>query len=96
MQDISKIVDSLEVKILNLVKKYEFLRVENDLLRNQLHQVQQELSFKVQQIKENEQQLHSLRVAKTIQGSNEHSKETTQKIHALVKEIDWCVAQLSD
>jgi len=96
MQGISEIVDNLKVKILNLVEKFEFLRAENDLLRSQLRIEQQELSFKVQQIKENEQQLHSLRVAKTIQGSSEHSKETTQKINALVKEIDWCIAQLSD
>ena len=95
MQDISKIVDNLEVKILNLVERHDFLRAENDLLRNQLLQVQHELNVKTQQIRDNEQQLQSLRVAKTIQGSD-HSKETTQKINALVKEIDWCIAQLSD
>jgi cell fate (sporulation/competence/biofilm development) regulator YmcA (YheA/YmcA/DUF963 family) len=95
MQDISKIVDNLEVKIQNLVERYDFLRAENDLMRGQLSQIQQELNAKTRLIKENEDQLLSLKVAKTIQGS-ENSKETTQKINTLVKEIDWCIAQLSD
>ena len=95
MQDISKIVDNLEIKISNLLEKYDFLRAENDLLRTQLTELQHESFVKAQQIKENDQQLQSLKVAKTIQGSD-YSKETTQKINTLVKEIDWCIAQLSD
>lgn len=96
MQDISKIVDSLEVKLLQLIERQEFLRAENELLRNQLNQIQHELHTKKQFIEEQDQQIHSLKVAKTIQGSEDYSKETTQKINALVKEIDWCIAQLSD
>lgn len=96
MQDISKIVDSLEDKILKLLEMQDFLRAENVLLKEQLSQTKQDVDVKNQLIKENEQQLQSLRVAKTIQGSDDYSKETTQKINTLVKEIDWCIAQLSD
>ena len=95
MHDITKIVDSLEDKILKFIERNDFLSSENDLLRSQLSQLQHEYKVKTQQISENEQELHSLRVAKTIQGSD-YSKETTQKIQTLVKEIDWCIAQLSD
>ncbi len=96
MQDISKITDSLEDKIKNLLERYDFLRVENDFLRNQMLQLQTELNAQNQLIKENETQILSLRVAKTIQGSDDYSKETTQKINTLVKEIDWCINQLSE
>jgi uncharacterized coiled-coil DUF342 family protein len=96
MQDISKIVDTLEVKIKKLLEKYDFLGVENDFLRSQILQLQSELNEKNQQIKDNITQIQTLRVAKTIQGSDDYSKETTQKINTLVKEIDWCINQLSE
>jgi hypothetical protein len=95
MQNITEVVDLLEDKLRLLLERYDFLKEENGLLQNNLATLQQELNEKDLLFKENESTLHSLRVAKTIQGSN-NSKETSQKINTLIKEIDLCIAQLSD
>ena len=36
-----------------------------------------------------------LKVAKTIEGSNENTRETKLKINALIREIDKCIIQLN-
>lgn len=96
MQDIAKVIENLEISISKLLERQDFLRAENDYLKNQMTQLQQELNVKNQQLGDLGQQLQSLKVAKTIQGSDDYSKETTQRINTLVKEIDWCIAQLGD
>ena len=95
MQNISKVVELLEDKLLLLLERYEFLKEENALLRNDLTQIQQQLNQKEQLLEKNESQLDSLKVARTIQGSDD-SKKTTKKINTLIKEIDLCIAQLSN
>jgi cell division septum initiation protein DivIVA len=96
MQNITEVVDLLEDKLLVLLEKYDFLKEENELLRNDLTKLQQELVEKERIVESSESTLQSMRVAQTIQGSNNNTRETTQKINTLIKEIDICIAQLSD
>ena len=95
MHKITEVVDLLEDKLHLLLEKYEFLKEENELLHNTLASLQQQLENKEQLFIESENDLQSLRVAKTIQGSN-NTSETTKKINTLIKEIDMCITQLSD
>ena len=38
----------------------------------------------------------TLKIAKTIEGSKEDTRETKLKINALIREIDACIVQLSE
>jgi hypothetical protein len=38
----------------------------------------------------------ALKIANTILGSDENKRETKLKINALIRDIDHCIAQLSD
>ena len=96
MQNIAKVVDLLEDKFKLLLERFDFLEEENSVLRNNLATLQQQITVKTQLLADNSTELHALRVAKTIQGSSNNTKETTQKINALIKEVDLCIAQLSD
>lgn len=96
MQDVTKVIENLEINVSLLIERQDFLRDENDFLRTQILQLEQDLNVKAQLLRDLEQQLQSLKVAKAIQGSDDYSKETTQRINTLVKEIDWCIAQLGD
>lgn len=96
MQNITELIDLLEDKLQVLLEKYSFLQEENEVLRAHISQLQQELVKKEELLKSNEASMQAMKVAKTIQGSNNNTRETSQKINALIKEIDWCVAQLSD
>jgi len=95
MQNIVEFVDLLEKKFHLFIEKYDFLVEENTVLRDNLAKLQHEMHEKEQLLEENLSELRSLRIAKTIQGSN-NTKETTQKINTLIKEVDLCIAQLSD
>jgi hypothetical protein len=40
--------------------------------------------------------LESLRITNSLLGSEEYKKETKLKINSLIREIDYCIAQLSE
>jgi len=86
----------LEDKLTILFSNYEFLLKENEVLLQNINNLQQEVLEKSQLIKQLEKDFSILRIAKTIEGSDNSSKETKLKINALVKEIDKCIAQLNE
>ncbi|MEY2701557.1 MAG: hypothetical protein RLY43_190, partial [Bacteroidota bacterium] len=43
-----------------------------------------------------EQELESLKITNSLLGSEEYKRETKLKINALIREIDYCIAQLSE
>ena len=49
-----------------------------------------------QQIEELKKQNESLKIAKSLLGSDENKRDTKLKINSLIREIDYCIAQLSD
>lgn len=96
MQSLTEVIDLLEDKFKLLLERYEFLEEENEVLRNSLAETILNLDKNNQVLEDNTSELQALRVAKTIQGSSDNTKETTKKINALIKEVDLCIAQLSD
>ncbi len=96
MSDLSKVVDSLEDRISNLLQKYNDLKQANlrlegeiDLLKSQSNQFNSEID-------ELRASNSSLKLANSMLGSNQHKKETKLKINALVREIDKCIMSLSE
>ena len=96
MDTIWKAIHSLENKLSTLFSAYEFLKEENDLLLKRQHQLQQQLHELQQEKTTLEEKYALLKIAKTIDGSNESTRETKLKINALIREIDKCVVQLND
>lgn len=95
MSNIFDSIHSLEDTLKTLLSNYEFLKEENEaLLRNntKLHILLEE---KTQQLKNHQEEYDLLKVAKTIEGSKENTKNTKLKINALVREIDKCIIQLN-
>ena len=54
------------------------------------------LSRQSEEITALKQQNESLRMANSLLGSDENKRETKLKINSLIREIDYCIAQLSD
>ena len=52
-----------------------------------------ELKSKLSALKEENQ---SLKVANNLLGSNEGSTQTKSKINSLIKEVDYCIAQITE
>lgn len=95
MNNFLETVDTLEDKLKILLERYQFLQEENDILIENLNNIQNKaLSLEEELISEREK-YRLLKVAKTISGSRSDSKETKQKINALIREIDKCIVKLN-
>ncbi len=96
MSDLIQIVDSLENKISKLLHKHELLKQQNTELREQIKQVNAHSALQADQLKQWEEKFSALKNANAMLGSDEYKRETKLKINALIKEIDVCIAQLSE
>ena len=96
MNVILKEADLLEIKLKVLLEKYEFLLEENEFLNQLLHQLQTELKSKSQIMEQMGKEMSYLKIARTMEGSNEDTKGVKLKINTLIREIDQCIIQLSD
>lgn len=88
-------VDLLESKLKNLVERYVFLKEENDILLANIDKLQNLVSQYQEELKSGKEKYRLLKIAKTIEGSTKDSKETKNKINALVREIDKCIVKLN-
>jgi benzoyl-CoA reductase/2-hydroxyglutaryl-CoA dehydratase subunit BcrC/BadD/HgdB len=86
----------LEAKIIELLNKLKenhldlkTLREQNTLLENE----KKELKSSLQLLKEEKQ---SLTIANNLLGSNEGNTQTKSKINSLIKEVDYCIAQITE
>jgi hypothetical protein len=96
MSNITQVVNLVENKLKILLENYNFLKEENDLLINKLTVLENKITKEKQLFNELENKYQALKIAKTIEGSKENSRETKLKINALIREIDNCIVQLSD
>ena len=88
-------VDLLESKLNTLVERYVFLKEENDILLANIDNLQSLVAQYEQQITNEKEKYRLLKIAKTIEGSTTDSRETKNKINALVREIDKCIVKLN-
>lgn len=96
MNNLTKSVDLLETNLLKLLEKLKKLETSfNDLTKEK-----KDLEVKVLQqekvITDLEGKLEASRIANAIVGSKEDKHLTKLKINSLIREVDKCIAQLSD
>jgi hypothetical protein len=96
MSTITEAVDLVENKLKILLENYNFLKEENDLLYSKLAVLENQNAKEKQLLNEFESKYQTLKIAKTIEGSKENTRETKLKINALIREIDACIVQLSE
>jgi FtsZ-binding cell division protein ZapB len=88
--------DVLEERIVQLLNKLK----ENHLLINKLQtenqQFSQESTSLKTQISELKRENESLKMANSLLGSKESKAITKRKINSLIREVDFCIHQLSD
>lgn len=96
MSKILEVVDSLENRISKLVYQFDKQKVKNEELSQKVIQLEERQQQSLQQIEQWKETCHSLKIANSMLGSDQHKRETKLKINALVKEIDQCISQLSE
>ncbi|MCK5815578.1 MAG: hypothetical protein KAH07_06505 [Flavobacteriaceae bacterium] len=96
MSKIIEVANLLEDKLEKMLESFTFLKDENEYLNRRIAVLESNLTEKTLQLDEKEKSFKLLKIAKTIEGSKESTRETKLKINALIREIDLCIVQLSE
>ena len=96
MSAMIELVDSLENKVSKLLHQLEVQQQLNQKLTEELRDSNRRNKQLQTSIEEWEEKYRSLKLAKSMLGSNESKTEAKLKINTLIREIDLCIAQLSE
>lgn len=96
MSKIEDIVDSLENKISKVLHKLEVLKQTNAKISEELAIQQQKNISQQEEISSWADKYGALKMANSLLGSDDNNRETKLKINTLIRDIDHCIAQLSE
>lgn len=96
MQDLDILVKSLENNIRISLEKLNKLQKLNFELESEVYLLRKKDLEKSNLIDLCEEKYKSLKIANTILGSNNGIKDTKLEINSLIREIDYCISQLTE
>ncbi len=96
MSEIVQIIDSLESKIGSLLNKISSLEEKNNILESELKKSAVSYQNQLNAIETLKKDYESLKLTNALLGSEDYKRGTKLKINSLIREIDSCIAQLSD
>ena len=96
MSAIAAIIDTLEKKKKKLFVKMKSLEKNNQDLKNELTETASLIQTQSREIEALKTQYETLKIANSLLGSDDNKRDTKLKINSLIREIDYCIAQLSD
>ena len=96
MSKTESIVRSLELKFDKILKKFDQLENDNLILKKELDMLRQKKSDLDIKLKNRESDLEALKIASSMLGSNDDKRASKLIINALIRDINDCIASLSD
>ena len=90
-----ELVDSIEIKIKNLIDKYNQVKLENSNLLKNYNDLKLVLDEKNNKIVELQNKVKLMNITKNVDRSKDEVKSTRLKINEYVREIDKCIALLN-
>jgi chromosome segregation ATPase len=96
MSEIVEIIDTLESKLKKLLNKIDLLEQTSLELNQELQKATTVINNQSQEIDALKKDCDTLKIANSLLGSDENKRDTKLKINSLIREIDYCIAQLSD
>ena len=96
MSEFAEIIKTLESNIEKLFSKITTLEKNNTVLIEELKDSAQTIKKQSTEIELLKSQYNSIKMANSLLGSEENKRDTKLKINSLIREIDYCIAQLSD
>jgi len=96
MSEIVDIIDTLESKLKKLLNKIDNLEQNNLELNQELQKSTSIIANQSKEIQVFKNDYETLKIANSLLGSDENKRDTKLKINSLIREIDYCIAQLSD
>ena len=96
MSVIAEIIDTLEKKLDRLITKIKSVEKENQELQVDLTKAAHIIQTQSAEIEALKAQYETLKIANSLLGSDDNKRDTKLKINSLIREIDYCIAQLAD
>ena len=96
MRNVESIVESLELKIVNVLAHLDALKAENKRLKLESAAQKEKAEAQRAALDKKEADLEALRIASSMLGSNDDKRASKLKINALIRDINDCLASLSD
>ena len=96
MSKLVEIVANLEVNVGKLLQKKIELNQENTELKEKIAALETLNSNQARDILQLKKNNDNLKIANALLGSNENKRDTKFKINSLIREIDTCIASLSE
>ena len=96
MSEIVEIIDTLESRLQKLFNKIAHLEQTSAQLREELQKATKIMQQQTADMDVLKKQYESLKITNSLLGSEENKRDTKLKINSLIREIDYCIAQLSD
>ena len=90
-----ELIYSIEIKIKNLVDRYNQLKLENSNLLKNNNDLKLVLDEKNNKIVELQNKVKLMNITKNVDRSKDEVKSTRLKINEYVREIDKCIALLN-
>lgn len=96
MSEIAEIIDTLENRLEKLIAKVKSLEEKNQELQHQLKYAATNINNQSQLVETLKKDYETLKITNSLLGSEDHKRDTKLKINSLIREIDYCIAQLAD
>ena len=96
MSEIAEIIDSVESRITKLFTKINSLEQASLSLKDELNKSADLVLKQSIEIAALKSECESLKMANSLLGGEENTRDTKLKINSLIREIDHCITQLSD
>ncbi len=96
MSKIETIVQTLEQNANQIIDQIGLLKKENGALKREIIDLKTQNKDQLLMLEEKQAEFDSLKIASSMLGSNEDKRASKLKINALIKEINDCIASLSD
>lgn len=93
--DLTAVVESIQKKLTLISEKQQDLKTENNQLLNQIAALELRNLELQKRINEKEENIKTLKLARTMAGDSTDTQGVKRQINELVKEIDKCVALLN-
>ena len=96
MRNVESILESLELKIVKFLAHLDVLKAENQRLKLESAAQKEKAEAQRAALDKKEADLEALRIASSMLGSNDDKRASKLKINALIRDINDCLASLSD
>ena len=96
MSEIAEIIDSVENRVAKLFTKINSLEKGTSSIKQELDKAAAVIQKQSEEIAALKSECESLKMANSLLGGEENKRDTKLKINSLIREIDHCIAQLSD